>query len=216
MLADHRLAPGSRVLDIGCGVGWTTLFLAEAGYQTLGIDLVEANVAVARERALAWNSDARFAVADMEELDLRDEGPFDAVLIFHSLHHVRRHRRALRQIARHLRPNGVLLLGEPTFLHNFSPNAHRVSRDRGWLERGFTALGLRRELRALGFEDIRQYHQGSKPYHGLGELMKQLIGLLASQVLTAPRHQIWLSARLAGWERSSSPIPEPGSRKVGC
>lgn len=48
--------PGERVLDIGCGLGSTTLPLAErvgAGGHVLGIDLSEPMLAVARERVAA-------------------------------------------------------------------------------------------------------------------------------------------------------------------
>ena len=44
------LPHGARILDVGCGVGWTTEFLARAGYDALGVDLVPANVEQARER----------------------------------------------------------------------------------------------------------------------------------------------------------------------
>src|SRR5437764_1803995 len=42
------LPHGARILDVGCGVGWTTEFLARAGYDALGVDLVPANVEQAR------------------------------------------------------------------------------------------------------------------------------------------------------------------------
>src|ERR1700722_1344554 len=35
---------GAVVLDVGCGEGWTPLFLAEAGFSPVGVDLAPARV----------------------------------------------------------------------------------------------------------------------------------------------------------------------------
>ncbi len=160
--------PGASVLDVGCGSGWTTLFLAEAGYDALGVDLVEANIALCRERAQRWGSTARFEVADMDALP---EGePADLALIFDALHHSRRQAAVLAGVARRLRPGGWLLLGEPTWLHRLSPGARATTRQLGWSERGLTLRGLRRDLRTAGFDRraasssrprLREPHQGT-------------------------------------------------------
>lgn len=197
MLRRAGVAAGARVLDVGCGNGWTTLFLAEAGLRPLGIDLVPANVELARQRAERWGSSARFAVQDMEALavpELVEDGPFDAALVFDSLHHVRQERNVFAGIAACLRPGGWLLLGEPTWLHYLSPNARRVQRELGWLERGFTLRGLRRDLAATGFVRVQRLFQGSAPYSGFG-VVAQVARLLGARVLAAPQHHIWLMAQ---------------------
>jgi 2-polyprenyl-3-methyl-5-hydroxy-6-metoxy-1,4-benzoquinol methylase len=194
MIAWRGVEPGARILDVGCGVGWTTLFLAEQGMKPLGVDLVPANIEAARERAQKWDSEARFEVADVESLDLADEPPFDAVLVLHALHHVSRQRRALRAISGHMRPGAVLFVGEPSWLHQFSPRAARARREFGWLERGLTTRGLKRDLTDAGFEDIQRFHQGSHAYRGLGGLARELTGLASSHFVAAPRHQLWITA----------------------
>ena len=68
MLESLDIARGSTVLDIGCGAGWTTLLLAEAGFTVTGYDLVPANIELARRRAEERGRDALFEVADMEDL----------------------------------------------------------------------------------------------------------------------------------------------------
>ena len=125
---------------MGCGTGWTTLFLAEAGIDALGLDLVPANVEVARERAQRWGSSARFEVADMDALP--DGPPVDVALVFDALHHTHAQRAALASIFRRVKPGGWIVLAEPTWLHRLSPEARRVRRERGWLERGLTLRGL--------------------------------------------------------------------------
>ena len=86
------------MLDVGCGQGELTTALAVGGYDVLGID------------PLAPEGD-RFRRILLEDLD-PDEGPFDAVVASHSLHHVRDLGQALDRIVALLRPAGALVLDE--------------------------------------------------------------------------------------------------------
>ena len=194
----HRLAiaPPASVLDLGCGPGWTSAFLAEAGYAPTGVDLVPANVEVARERAARWDVAAEFVVGDLEELDLGRE--FDAALLLDALHHSTRPRAVLERAAGHLRPGGWLLLGEPSWLHRFSPHARRTSREPGWAERGLGVRGLRRGLRAAGFADVRRFFGATRPYEGrVRGLLREGLRLTGANLAAAPQMHVWLAARRA-------------------
>ena len=46
-----RYPPGSPILDVGCGSGDLSIYLAQLGYQVLGIDFVEKAIANAWEKA---------------------------------------------------------------------------------------------------------------------------------------------------------------------
>ena len=73
------LRPGSRVLDVGCGPGRHALALAERGIETLGIDISERFVDLARDQAAA----AGLERATFRRLDARHlpfDGEFDAVI----------------------------------------------------------------------------------------------------------------------------------------
>lgn len=69
------LAPGSRVLDVGCGPGRHALALAARGAEVVGVDISEAFLEVARSSA---PPNARFERADARALAYTDE--FDAVI----------------------------------------------------------------------------------------------------------------------------------------
>ena len=194
MLEAIALPQDARLLDIGCGGGWTTLFLAEMGYSVTGYDLVAANIELARQRAQRWSSSAQFEVADMEQLPAGE--PADAALIFDALHHSTRERAVLEAVGRRLRPGGWLLLCEPTWLHNLSPGARAMRRRRGWVERGFTVRGLRRDLRAAGFRRPRRFFQPTRPYEGRRlALARQLVELVAADLFVMPRAHLWLMAQ---------------------
>ena len=66
----HRLgvARGASAIDVGCGSGWTSLFLAEAGLRGRWLRPRPGQREFARERADRWGSTARFEVADMDAL----------------------------------------------------------------------------------------------------------------------------------------------------
>lgn len=73
-LGRNHIQPG-RALDIGCGTGTNSVWLAEQGFEVTGIDLAELAVERAQARARAAGVKAHFLVADV--LQLPDpEGPF--------------------------------------------------------------------------------------------------------------------------------------------
>jgi 2-polyprenyl-3-methyl-5-hydroxy-6-metoxy-1,4-benzoquinol methylase len=80
--------PPARVLDVGCGYGWSSLALAAAfaNAHVVGIDLDEPSIEVARRHAKEAGVDDRvsFEVAEAASPDLR--GRFDAVFVFEALH----------------------------------------------------------------------------------------------------------------------------------
>ena len=72
------LAPGGRVLDVGCGPGRHALALARRGIEVVGIDLSPDFIDLATGWAAAESLPARFHVADVRSLAY--DGEFDAVV----------------------------------------------------------------------------------------------------------------------------------------
>ncbi len=81
LLASTGLAPGSTVLDVGCGPGRHSLELARRGFSVTGVDLAEVFITEATESAQAEGLDVRFIQGDARELaTLVDGQRFDLVL----------------------------------------------------------------------------------------------------------------------------------------
>src|SRR5262249_25794605 len=72
------LAPGDRVLDVGCGPGRHALALARRGYEVVGVDLSPDFIALAREAADTEGLPATFEVVDVRNLDYDAE--FEAAI----------------------------------------------------------------------------------------------------------------------------------------
>jgi SAM-dependent methyltransferase len=188
---------GTSVLDVGTGTGWSSHFLAEAGYRPLGVDIAPGNVEIASAVAERWGSPARFAVGDMESLDLGES--FGAALVFDALHHSERPAAVIEGIARHLEPGGWVLFGEPSWLHGVSPDARRVTREKGWVEKGVRVSALKRDCRRAGLGSFRRFHEGTRAYEGrLGPFAWQLARLVGANLWVAPGGHIWLAAQKPG------------------
>ncbi|GAA2704321.1 class I SAM-dependent methyltransferase [Micromonospora olivasterospora] len=112
-LVDTLVAPGSRILDAGCGTGRVGAALAARGHRVVGVDADPALVEAAR----ADHPGPRWLVADLAELDLAAAGepePFDAAVVAGNVMAFvasGTEREVLRRVAAHLRPDGVVAVG---------------------------------------------------------------------------------------------------------
>ncbi|GAB3706414.1 bifunctional 2-polyprenyl-6-hydroxyphenol methylase/3-demethylubiquinol 3-O-methyltransferase UbiG [Nocardiopsis oceani] len=99
---------GKRVLDVGCGGGYTTEFLDARGARVSGIDYSPKLIGAARHHAAETGKDIQYEVGVAEELPYED-GAFDIVTCVDVLEHVRSPEQAVREIHRVLAPGGIFL-----------------------------------------------------------------------------------------------------------
>ena len=83
-----QVKPGTRVLDVGCGVGRWSRMLAAKGATVTGVDLSPTMIAQAQQRAAAEGVADRcqFRVQDLSRLEV--DGQFDVVLGVTVLQHI--------------------------------------------------------------------------------------------------------------------------------
>jgi SAM-dependent methyltransferase len=111
---DTSYPAGSRVLECGCGTGAQTVFLAAGSpdAQILSVDVSPASLDRARARVQsAGFRNVTFSVAGIFDLPFEDAG-FDHVFVCFVLEHLADPIRALRCLARVLRPGGSITVIE--------------------------------------------------------------------------------------------------------
>lgn len=138
--AEHRarywwaagLVPGKRVLDAGCGLAYGSAILAQAGAaEVIGVDSAEPVVEAAQARMAGR---VRIEHGDVGRLDFPADS-FDVVVCFEVIEHVQNSDAVLDELARVLRPGGVVALsspnrdayaqGNPHHVHEFRPDELR-------------------------------------------------------------------------------------------
>jgi len=133
-----------RLLDAGCGTGFNLLELARLGRAT-GVDLSRDAIAFCRERGV------RAARANVLALPFAD-ATFDAVTSFDVIYHawVTDDRAAARELARVLRPGGVLLVRVPALRALWGAHDTEVQSRHRYTREELAAL-----LRAADLEVLR-------------------------------------------------------------
>lgn len=101
---------GARVLELGCGTGANTVWLAERAAEVIAIDFAPRMLDCARRRATARN--INFAAHDINRRLPLDDGVIDVVIETLVLEHVAKLDRLFAEVSRVLRPGGVFMISE--------------------------------------------------------------------------------------------------------
>jgi len=110
-LLDAAIAPDARILEIGCGTGQMSLYLASAERTVIGADLTRASLQLGAAAARRFGvTGVQFVETDLQHPGLR-AGVFDVVYTSGVLHHTRDPRRSFQAILPLLRPGGMVVIG---------------------------------------------------------------------------------------------------------
>lgn len=127
-----EMSGDERILDLACGTGRHSLELRRRGFAVVGVELLQANVDVARESAAAQGLPTEFIQSDLRDLDLEDE--FDVVLSLNDgaigyFETEAENVRTFEVISRALRSPGRHLMQIANVLH-----AERFMPTKGWID----------------------------------------------------------------------------------
>lgn len=115
-----KLAPGSRILDGGCGLGEWVVYYAAKGYEVVGLDISKKTVDILRQKFLQQ----QFVLGDIRQTGFPD-GSFDAYFSLGTFEHFEEGLEpCFNEAYRILKPGGLLMTTVPFY------NGFHQARDR--------------------------------------------------------------------------------------
>jgi len=148
--------PPAKLLDLGCGTGWTSCFFARRGYEVTGQDIAADMIEQAKKKkAEEGLDDIRFIASDYEEMGF--EGEFDCAVFFDSLHHAVDPEAALKSVYRALKPSGVCVTAEPGIWHERRKDTKEAVRLYNVTEMATPPGKVKRLGKKVGFGNFRVY-----------------------------------------------------------
>jgi 2-polyprenyl-3-methyl-5-hydroxy-6-metoxy-1,4-benzoquinol methylase len=111
-MADHPLIRDRRtVVDIGCGAGWSSLYLARRGFQVVAFDPSLEVMRLAKRYAIEAGVFVDYVCAGLGFIRFRDE-VFDVAYALHSLHHIPDLGARMAEVHRLLKVGGCLAVDD--------------------------------------------------------------------------------------------------------
>ena len=142
-IAAAQIVPGAVVVDVGTGTGFLAEAALDAGARVIGVDTSDGMLEQVRSRLSERAFEARAGEVDALPVDA---GSADAVLANMVLHHAPDPPHAIREMARILKPGGILVVTDAdTHTHEWlrtEMHDRWLGFDRGDIARWFGDAGL--------------------------------------------------------------------------
>jgi len=104
-----KIQPRASILDVGCGFGGSSFYLAERYHAlVIGLTISGIQAAMARQAAEKLNSSAQFLVMDADQLSFL--GTFDVIWSIEAISHFAGKTEFFNQATKMLKPGGTLAL----------------------------------------------------------------------------------------------------------
>lgn len=149
-----NVAPGAKLLDIGCGNGNLSIVLGSLGYNVKGIDVDDTSVKTANERNTFPN--VSFEVADANKFSMNDE--FDLIVCTEVLEHLEVPGELVQSAYRILKPGGTMIVTVP---NGYGPRESLMTKPMQWMMRKGYSKTLVNIKKAFGYKHATE--QSSNP-----------------------------------------------------
>lgn len=124
---------GKYILDCGCGSGDYIIEFLKYSSNVIGVECNEDKIKAFK--SLNINSD-KIIIGNIEHLEFKDD-KFDVVFFNEVLEHVSNESKALAEIKRVLKPNGILALFSPNRLYPFETHGIAIKKNNIFLSHFF-------------------------------------------------------------------------------
>jgi len=160
----------SKILDLGCGTGRHTIYLAERGFEVYGFDFSPLAVKRAEERLKKKKLTAQLTVLDMRKNFPYKDEVFDAIVTIRVIHHARLRvvKKSIAEIERTLKKGGYFYADVPSRPRNLKNGNSKVKivepgtrvplegPEKGIPHHDFTEKEIFRVLRGFEIQEIRK------------------------------------------------------------
>ncbi len=162
--------PPGRLLDLGMGTGWTSVFFAQRGYKVTGQDISQDMIDLAFKNKNRYNVEyLDFVACDYEDLPFTQE--FDHAVFYDCLHHCDDVYKTFSEVYRALKPGGICICLEPGTGHSKTAGSIEAMEKWGVTERDMPPFLIMRAARRAGFSKTKIYlRQQDAPFEVLLDL----------------------------------------------
>jgi 2-polyprenyl-3-methyl-5-hydroxy-6-metoxy-1,4-benzoquinol methylase len=182
--------PPAKLLDLGCGTGWTSVIFARSGYDVIGQDISQEAITLAAKHELPKKIQLKFVASDYEGMKYAEE--FDCAVFFDALHHAEDVVAALGSVHAALKPGGRLVVSEPGKGHGSSAEAQEAVERFGVTERDMPPTAIIAAAKQAGFSRWVVYPD-------LGLIHKAFFREQFSRPLLNRLRLSWLRLAMAGY-----------------
>jgi len=170
-----------NILDLGCGSGRHTVYLAKHGFKVYGIDIAPKGIKIAKDWLKKEKVQADLKIGSIYKKLPYQNDFFDAVISTQTIHHgkIKNIRKAIKEVERVLRPKGLLFITVPKSRKEVYGKKIKLIEPRTWLplkgrEAGlphylYTKNLLKRDFNKFKIHDI-WVESDKRHYCLLGEL----------------------------------------------
>jgi SAM-dependent methyltransferase len=154
--------PPARILDLGVGSGWTSVFLALRGHAVVGQDIAPDMIALAEQNRTRFGAAAAtFVTQDYEMMNFREE--FDGALFYDTLHHAENEEAAICCAFAALKPGGVCITVEPGEGHARADTSRHAIDTFAVTEKDMPPHHIIDVARRAGFREFQVYGRPGAP-----------------------------------------------------
>ncbi len=152
--------PPAKLLDLGCGTGWTSIFFAKSGYAVTGQDISEDMITYAEKNKKRGNiKNIDFLISDYESIRFNEI--YDCAVFYDSLHHAEDEKAALSAVYNALKPGGLCIATEPGKDHDKSPDAIQAITKYNVTEKAMPPKKIITLGRGIGYSSFLTFPQTS-------------------------------------------------------